>query len=87
MKKILENLWYDYMIEQAVERNAQEKDIIKELTRCDNQFRSKLSEELKVELEEYDRVVCAMGRVSEKNAFIKGVIFATRFIFEALCEK
>lgn len=87
MKNILEALWYDYMIEQAIERNEQEKLVINELTQCDNQFRSKLSDELKSELEEYDKAVCAMGRVSEKNAFIKGAVFATRFIFETLGEK
>ena len=87
MKKVLENLWYDYIIEQAVERNGKEKEVIKNLTKCDNEFRSKLNDELKAELEEYDRAVCAMNRVSEKNAFIKGAVFATRFIFEALCEK
>ncbi len=85
MEKVLEKLWYDYIIEQAVERNEQEKEVIKNLTRCDNAFRSRLNDELKAMLEEYDRAVCAMSRVSEKNAFIKGAIFATRFIFEALC--
>ena len=87
MEKLLEALWYDYMIEQAVERNSKEKEVIKNLSSCDNQFREKLNDELKAELEEYDRAVCAMSRISEKNAFIKGAVFATRFIFEALCEK
>ncbi len=87
MKKILEDLWYDYMIEEAVERNEKEKAVINNLTNCDNKFRSKLTDELKAELEEYDRAIGAMSRVSEKNAFIKGAMFATQFIFECLCEK
>ncbi len=85
MRKELEKLWYNYLIEVTVERNAQEKAVIRELTRCDNDFRSKLNEEQKAELEEYDKAVCAVGRISEKNAFVKGAEFATRFIFEALC--
>lgn len=35
-------------------------------------------------MEEYDDAVSEMNSISEKNAFIKGVMFATKFIFQAL---
>lgn len=87
MKKELENLWFNYLIEAPIKRSNEENIIINKLTEKDKLFRSILNEEQIRILNEYDDVVSQVGRISEKNAFIKGVMFATRFILEALCEK
>lgn len=84
MKKDLQDLWFDYIIEFPLERNEKEKDTIEEWSKKEKDFHSSLNEEQLKILEEYDNAVSAVGRISEKNAFIKGVRFATRFIFEAL---
>lgn len=84
MRKDLEDLWFYYLIEVPIKRSSKENDIINEWSRKEEYFHSKLDEEQLKILEEYDNAVSAMSRISEKNAFIKGVMFATRFIFEAL---
>lgn len=86
MKKELENLWYNHMIEEIAERTDKEKEIIKNLTESDNQLRDKLNEEQKALLQDYDDAFLQVSRISEKNAFVKGVQFATRFLIEALCQ-
>lgn len=85
MKKELENLWYNHIIEERVERTDIEKEIIKNLSESDNQLRGKLNDEQKALLKEYDDAFLQVSRISEKNAFVKGVQFATRFLIEALC--
>ena len=84
MKKDLQDLWFDYIIEFPIERNEKERATIEEWSKKEKDFRSFLNEEQLKFLEEYDNAVSAVGRISEKNAFLKGVRFATRFIFEAL---
>lgn len=84
MRKDLENLWFYYLIEFPVKKSDKEKDAIDKWSRQEDYFRSKLNEEQLEILEEYDNAVAEISRISEKNAFFKGVKFATQFIFEAL---
>lgn len=84
MRKELEDLWYNYLIEVMVERTDKEKEIIKNLTESDNCLRDKLNDEQKALLQNYDNAFMQVSRISEKNAFVKGVQFATRFLVEAL---
>ncbi len=86
MKKELEKLWYSYIIEEVSKRNDQEIEIIKNWSAKEAEFRAKLNDEQKALLEDYDAAVCKMSSASEKNAFIKGVKFTTRFFIEVLCE-
>lgn len=84
MKKIIDELWYDYMIEEIIERSNQEKEIIKEFKESEKAFRISLNKEQKSVFEKYDSSLSKVSRISEKNAFIKGVRFATKFLCEAL---
>ncbi len=84
MRKELEDLWYYYLIEVPVKRSDRENAIIKQWSKQEDYFRSKLNDEQLHILEEYDDATLKVSRISEKNAFFKGVKFATQFIFEAL---
>lgn len=84
MRKELENLRFNYLIEVPIKRSNEENIIINKLTEKDWLFRSSLNEEQIKFFNEYDDAVTQVGRISEKNAFIKGIMFATRFILEAL---
>lgn len=84
MRKELENLRFNYLIEVPIKRSNEENIIINNLTEKDRLFRSSLNEEQIKFLNEYDDAVAQVVRISEKNAFIKGIMFATRFILEAL---
>lgn len=86
MRKELEDLWVNYFIEMPIERNKQEKEIIKMWSEKEKLLLSKLNSEQKELLNEYDNYVCKTNGISEKYAFIKGVRFATRLFFEALCD-
>lgn len=84
MRKELEDLWFYYLIEFPLKRSDKEKATIDNWSKQEDYFRSKLNDEQLEFLEEYDNAVAEVGRISEKNAFFKGVKFATQFIFEAL---
>lgn len=84
MRKGLEDLWFYYLIEVPIKRSSKENKTIKEWSEKEEYFRSRLNDEQLAVLAEYDNAVSEVSRISEKNAFIKGVMFATRFIFEAL---
>ncbi len=84
MQNDLEKLWFDYLIEFPIKNSEKEKQIINEFTKKESQFRSKLNEEQVKLLEEYDSAVSKVSSISEKNAFVKGIMFATKFLFQAL---
>lgn len=86
MREELERLWYDYLIEIPMEYSKKEKDIINNWKENETAFRSALNKEQIKLLEEYDKFLSEVNGISEKNAFIKGIIFATKFIFQALQE-
>lgn len=85
MRNELEKLWYSHIIEEVSKHNDQETELIKNWSAKESEFRAKLNQEQISLLEEYDAAVCKMSSASEKNAFIKGVKFTTRFFIEALC--
>ena len=87
MREDLENLWYSYIVETGTVRTEQERAIIKNLSEIDEQFRAKLNQEQIALLEEYDKAFTATYSLLEKDAFVKGVRFATRFLVEALYEE
>lgn len=84
MQKDLENLWFNYLIEIPIKRSAEEIAAINELSEKEKYFRSILNEEQLTVFTEYDNFLSKVSRISEKNAFIKRIMFATRFIFQAL---
>lgn len=86
MRKELEELWQYYLIEVPLQRNEKEKEIIREYGEAEEKLRAKLNDEQKELLEEYDNSVSETNSISERYAFIKGVRFAIRLIFEAFCD-
>ena len=87
MKKELDKLWYSYLIELSPKYDDDEKIIIKKYKDCENKFRSLLNGEQEEAFEEYDKALNEINSISEKRAFIRGVMFSTRFLFEALYEE
>lgn len=85
MKKILEDLWYSYLMENSIERNTEKKKILNILTANEEKLHEKLNKEQKEALENYENSLYEINSISEKEAFIKGIRFATMFLIEALC--
>ncbi len=86
MRKELEELWQYYLIEVPLQRNEKEKELIREYGEAEEKLRAKLNDEQIELLEEYDNSVSETNSISERYAFIKGVRFAIRLIFEAFCD-
>lgn len=87
MKNILENLWFNYIIEIPMKKTNKEKETISEWSKKEDCFYSMLDKEQISVFEDYDNALSQVNRITEKNAFLKGVIFATRFIIEALYDE
>ena len=83
MRQDLEDLWNYYLIEVPIKDTKKEKHIKEIFLKTEKYFHSKLTQEQLKILEEYDDAVSSMSRISERHAFIKGVMFTTRFIFQA----
>lgn len=83
MREDLEDLWNYYLIEVPIKDNKKENMIRSQFIKKEKNLRSKLTQEQLELLNEYDEVVSELGRISERHAFIKGVMFTTRFIFQA----
>ncbi len=84
MREDLEDLWNYYLIEVPIKDNKKEKLIKSQFSKKEKNLRSKLTQEQLDLLNEYDDMVSELSRISERHAFIKGIMFATRFIFQAL---
>ncbi len=86
MREDLNDLWNYYLIEVPLKNTEKEELLVKRYSKQEDKFRSKLTDEQIVFLEEYDNAVSELNRISERHAFIKGIMFATRFIFQAMYE-
>lgn len=82
MKNEIENLWYSYLCEKPVIRTDDEKSLIKKFSSAEKDFLSSLNAEQKIKFNIYDDILLELNHISEKNAFIKGVNFTTRFFIE-----
>lgn len=86
MKKELDDLWNYYLSETILHKNEEETEARKQWAKDEDALREKLTQEQIALLEEYDKSFFAVNSFIEKRAFIKGVKFTTRFLFESLCE-
>lgn len=86
MREDLNDLWNYYLIEVPLKNTEKEELLVKRYSKQEDKFRSKLTDEQIVFLEEYDNAVSELNRINERHAFIKGIMFATRFIFQAMYE-
>ena len=84
MRKDLEDLWNYYLVDSPIADTKKEEITKQDFLKTEKTFRGMLTDEQLCYLTEYDRAVSDFNRISERHAFIKGVMFATRFVFQAL---
>ena len=84
MKRILEDLWYSYQMENAVKFGKEEKEMAKKISIAEEALHRSLNDEQKAALKVYENCLDEISNVCEKNAFVKGVCFAVGFLMEAL---
>ena len=84
MRQDLEDLWNYYLIEVPIKNTKKEDILIKKYSKSEDTFRSKLTDDQIIFLDEYDDAVSERNRINDRHAFNKGIMFATRFVFQAL---
>lgn len=84
MREDLKDLWDYYLFEVPLKDSKEDKRIKECCAVAENNLRQKLNAEQITLLEEYDNARFSLNEIRERNAFIKGVMFTTRFIFQAL---
>ena len=84
MKRILEDLWYSYQMENAVKFGKEEKEMAKKISIAEDALQKSLNDEQKVALKIYEDCLDEISDACEKKAFIKGIRFAVGFLLEAL---
>ncbi len=83
MKTTLEDLWYTYIIDKKTGTSAEERQLINLITKNEENLRQTLKKEQIELFLKYDDSVADLNLYNEKNAFLKGVHFATMFLIEA----
>lgn len=84
MKKTLEDLWYSYLMDQSWEKCNEKKAILSALAEKEEALRSVLTAEQKNQYEDCEKLLLELYSLSERDAFVKGACFATKFLLEAL---
>lgn len=87
MKKMLEKLWYAYEMEQPAKFSREENEILDAMAETEKKLCATLSEEQKDMLEDYKDCANALYSFLEKEAYCKGIRFATAYMVDALSEK
>lgn len=84
MKSMLEDIWYSYVIDKKKCTSVEERKLINTVLEIDEAIRKTMNAEQKELLQKYDDSVSLLSMYNEKNAFIKGVHFATEYFVEAM---
>ena len=82
--KELENLWYKYLIENSFAPDNEINIIAKELTETEKKLKNALMPDNVDIFYRYEKCLSELNSISEKNAFIEGIRFASKFMIEAL---
>lgn len=84
MKKLLEELWFEYQIEKSSILSKKYTNMQSLTVSKMNMLLETLNENQKSLLNEYTQSIYALQSELEKDAFIEGVSFGTKFITETL---
>ena len=88
MKKATEHLWWEYMAEECARiETEEEKKAMKELTRVGEELRKPLTEEQNTLLDKFAESLGSLQSCFMEKAFVKGIRFATSFLWDALKEE
>lgn len=86
MQNLLETLWYSDLTENPIEMSEEKKRLLHSLVEDEKALCASFSKEQKILFEKYESSSGDMRDICEKQAYISGIKFATKFIIEALCE-
>ncbi len=83
-KTTFEDLWYTYLIDKKTNTSIEESRLINLIDKNEENLRKTLKEGQIELFLKYDDSVTDLNMYNEKNAFLKGVHFATMFLIETI---
>ena len=86
MNETLESLWDAYLSEHRVDYTGERGRVMQEAREVEQRLRATLSEAQLQDMETLDALEDDLSSFAQKEAFFNGIRFATKFLFEALCE-
>ena len=84
MKNLLEELWYSYDMTDTNENEEQRSELLNLIVLNEDRLKETLNEKEMDILTKLENCIQELNDLSQKEAFIKGVRFATSFMCEAL---
>ena len=84
MKHVLEDLWYSYESGNPMEKTKELEDVLEKAYQSEEELRENLSEKGNALFLKYEAYMSEISSISEKDAFIKGVRFATKYLLAIL---
>lgn len=83
MKKLLEDLWYSYIQEEDEADSEEARAVLKAPVETEEKLNSELNENQRETLENFSRLYSELYCIYEREAFVKGVKFATKYLIES----
>ncbi len=84
MEKLLDDLWYSYIqCEDSVD-SKEAKEVLKKLVEIEDKFISTLDEEQHEVFDSYCCLYSDLFCIYEKEAFVKGLKFATKYLLNTI---
>ena len=87
MKTLLEELWFDYQIEKSAILSKKHQGMQSIIVSKFDMLLEMLNENQKLFFNEFTDSIYALQSELEKDAFIEGVSFGTKFITETLLKQ
>ena len=84
MSKVLEDLWFSCEMQNRVEQNEEKKELLELIVNYEKKIQKDLTEEQKAQFKKYGDCISDLHCITECEAFIRGIRFATAFLIEAL---
>ncbi|MBO5356084.1 MAG: hypothetical protein J6B09_08465 [Clostridia bacterium] len=84
MKKILEDLWKSYQMENLLKNSTEGQEILQKLIMNEEILNEHLTDKQKEFFKAYDNCLSEISDICERMAFIKGIRFATQYLIEAI---
>lgn len=84
MKDLLEDLWFNYQLEEMGDESEKRKALLCDLIERQKELYAQMNDSQKTLFEEYSELYGMLNYETEKDSFVEGVRFAISFILEAL---
>ena len=84
MKKTMEKLWNDYLLDECAVMDAEERALLEKVMEMQRVASALLTKEQNEAVEKYIEALYEIQSFFAKKAFFKGCEFATSFFLEAL---